>query len=953
MVFKIVMLNVRSLFSNIDQVRHYFEGYDIICLCETWLTDGHTKNMVDISGYDHIRLDRSSGNIRSINNHPKRGGGLVIYYKKDISPYVTMLPCSKISSHLEQLWIQIKRPDHRTQIISVIYRPPTGNSQLFFDELYTSMDYIADHSTAEMTVMGDVNIDYKLRHTKDYSLIKDFERDFQLKQLIDKPTRITPRHSSTIDLIFSNMEYISDSGVLDIKISDHLPIFIYKKKDKIKQSFSTTKGRTYKNYVKEVFENLILNDNRWVDYWDPDLNVDEIWDIMFNIILDAANITCPMVSMKIANGNPAWFCNEVLEEIHLKDELYNQFRSTNDLLDWENFKIQNNFVKNLIKNSKENFIKEQLEQNTGNPNKFWRYINTITGLGKAKTSIDHINLVDENGIDIEGSAAAEYMNEYYATAGYNLLKNLNDTWTPNNNMFKEYKGFHFEEISEYEILKIVKDIKISKSSAYKELSSRLFKDAFQILIKEITYLFNICIQKGVFPTEWGYAEVTPIPKVGDLHQVKNWRPISQIKLPGKLLERVIHRQLSTYFEEILHKNQHGFRNSKSTGTAIFDVLQDLFQNWNNKCYSSCIFIDYSKAFDTIDHDILLKKLKIYGLDNTALLFLKSYLENRYQRINIDTMSSNYSKLKCGVPQGSIIGPLLFIIYTNDIFLEIKEPEGIYMYADDTLLINKGSTEEIAIQNSQTCFNRVITWCKLNRLTLNESKTKHLCITNKKQTPTLKINAEINMLGNVDTYDYLGFSMDRRLNMNTHIDKIIKKVGFKLYTLTLMRRFLTMKTALLIYKVMILPHFDYVDFVIDSATKVCTTRIERLHKRAIRKIENISDVENREKYDVLLREYGLTTLYERRIEHLLLFMYKKSKVSKDSLSIQRPKIELRSRNKVKFKQVFTDKSKVLNSPFYRGLYYWNQLPTDVQTSETVSIFKGKVRILVNGGQIKCQ
>ena len=109
----------------------------------------------------------------------------------------------------------------------------------------------------------------------------------------------------------------------------------------------------------------------------------------------------------------------------------------------------------------------------------------------------------------------------------------------------------------------------------------------------------------------------------------------------------------------------------------------------------------------------------------------------------------------------------------------------------------------------------------------------------------------------------------------------------------------------------------------------------------------------EKYDVLLREYGLTTLYERRIEHLLLFMYKKSKVSKDSLSIQRPKIELRSRNKVKFKQVFTDKSKVLNSPFYRGLYYWNQLPTDVQTSATVSIFKGKVRILVNGGQIKCQ
>ena len=719
----------------------------------------------------------------------------------------------------------------------------------------------------------------------------------------------------------------------------------------MKQTFSKTKGRTYKNYVKEDFENLILHDNRWIDFWDPDLEVDEIWNIMYNIILDAADITCPMVNMKIANGNPAWFCNEILEEIHLKDELYNQFRTTGDLIDWQNFKRQNNIVKNLIKNSKETIIKDQLEQNAGNPTKFWRHLNNITGLGKNKTSIDHINLVDDNGIEIEGHAAAEHMNEYYATAGYNLLQTFNTTWTPNNKMYKQYEGFRFEEISEYEILKLVKDIKISKSSAYKELSSRLFKDAFTILIKEITYLFNICIQNGAFPTEWGRAEVTPIPKVGDLHYVKNWRPISQIKLPGKLLERVVHRQLSVYFEDILHNNQHGFRNKKSTGTAIFEVLRELFQNWNEKCYSSCIFIDYSKAFDTIDHNILLNKLKIYGLDANAQLFLKSYLDNRYQRININTIASNYSKLRCGVPQGSILGPLLFIIYTNDIFLEIEEKEKMYMYADDTLLMSKGYTEEIVIQNSQHCFNKVISWCKLNRLTLNEGKTKHLCITNKKHITTLKINAETNPLGNVDTYDYLGFCIDRKLNMNSHIDKIIKKVGFKLYTLTLMRRFLTLKTALLIYKVMIIPHFDYVDFVVDSATKKSTDRLERIHKRAVRKIENKSEYENKEEYDVLLHRYNLTTLYQRRTEHLLLFMYKNSKTNKDSLTIQRPKIELRSRNKVKFKQVLTDKTKVLNSPLYRGMYLWDQLPACIQNNENISIFKRNIQSMILSGAIK--
>ena len=308
------------------------------------------------------------------------------------------------------------------------------------------------------------------------------------------------------------------------------------------------------------------------------------------------------------------------------------------------------------------------------------------------------------------------------------MRSFNTTWVSNPFMTKEYDGFTFEEISEYEVLKLVKDIPIGKSSAYSNLSSRLCKDAFSILTKELAYLYNICISTGTFPTDWGLAEVIPIPKTGNLRQVKNWRPISQIKLPGKILERLIHRQLSPYFEKILHKNQHGFRNNMSTSTAIFDVLLKLFENWKEKKYSSCIFIDYSKAFNTIDHNILIQKLKIYGLDEMSQNFLKSYLDSRQQRININNISSTYSKLRCGIPQGSILGPLLFIIYTNDIFLEIENSENIYMYAEDTLLLNTGNNETSAVHNSQNCLNKVIKWCKLNRLTLNEDKTKHLCIT---------------------------------------------------------------------------------------------------------------------------------------------------------------------------------------------------------------------------------
>ena len=264
--------------------------------------------------------------------------------------------------------------------------------------------------------------------------------------------------------------------------------------------------------------------------------------------------------------------------------------------------------------------------------------------------------------------------------GYNKLNySFNIPWHPNLEMFGDYEGLSFQNVTEYEVCKIKKDINVSESSAYKDISSKLFKDAFTVLCRELTHLFNVSIISGIFPKEWGLAEVTPIPKSGDLSNAKNWRPISQIKFPGKLLERLVHTQLSLYFENILNENQHGFRVNKSTGTAVFDVVKDLFQIWNEKGYSSCIFIDYSKAFDTIDHDIILiKKLEIYGLDRKSIDFMKSYLTNRQQRISIKNEFSDYTKLRCGVPQGSILGPLLFIIYTNDIFLEINTAERMYI-----------------------------------------------------------------------------------------------------------------------------------------------------------------------------------------------------------------------------------------------------------------------------------
>ena len=274
-----------------------------------------------------------------------------------------------------------------------------------------------------------------------------------------------------------------------------------------------------------------------------------------------------------------------------------------------------------------------------------------------------------------------------------------------------------------------------------------------------------------------------------------------------------------------------------------------------------------------------------------------------------------------------------------------------MYADDTLLLNAGKTELQAVNQSQICFDKVIAWCDLNRLTINKDKTKHLCITNKKHILNTTIRKGVETLGNVETYEYLGFNIDRKLTMNPYVDKVIKKVSYKLYTMNIMRRYITERTALMIYKVMVMPHFDYVDFVIDSATKEKTDRLERLHKRAIRTVEYSHDADQKETLTVLLARYNLVSLYHRRIEHLLIFMYKLGKGKIENLETQRPKIELRSKNKVKFKHIYTNIVKVQNSPLYRGIFLWDQLPVEIQLEPKIEIFKCEVRKLVSQNKLK--
>ena len=372
----------------------------------------------------------------------------------------------------------------------------------------------------------------------------------------------------------------------------------------------------------------------------------------------------------------------------------------------------------------------------------------------------------------------------------------------------------------------------------------------------------------------------------------------------------------------------------------------MYENWNRKLTSTCIFIDFSRAFDSIDHDIFLRKLKLYGLSERCVTFLSSYIGSRTQCTRVNGFVSPEEKLECGTAQGSILGPLFFILYVSDIFSYVTYNRGLTMYANDTLLIEQVETHESSIQACQEAMDEVVKWCRLNRLTINITKTKSMSI-----SPGLNANdisASVNvsncLLQNVHKSEYLGIMLDDKLSMNNHIDHVTKKVQGKLCILRKFRKHISEKTALRIYKTLIMCHLDYGDFVIDSGSKANIDRLDRLQVRTLRCIEYRLDKDRRMNLSTLYHRYNLESLESRRKRNILKMMYTESK-NDANIDMYRPPRVLRSSKNIKMNHKFTRLTKIQKSPYYRGMALWDKLPLDMQTFYSKNEFKNRIKSFV--------
>ena len=415
------------------------------------------------------------------------------------------------------------------------------------------------------------------------------------------------------------------------------------------------------------------------------------------------------------------------------------------------------------------------------------------------------------------------------------------------------------------------------------------------------------------------------------------------------MEKFVHAQLVNYFEDnkIFSRSQFGFRKNNSTVSETFHIVSTLLENYNTNRISSCIFVDYSKAFDTIDHSVLAHKLSLYGCSKRIVDWHVDYFRNRQQRTSVNGMVSESLLLSCGVPQRSSLGPLLFVIYVNDVFMVMQdEPGVVYMYADDMVLVTSSQSLTDAIAANQRCLNRLSEWSILNRLSINTKKTKHMLI-----GPNRKIrdNRQVIRLhgapiANVMSHRYLVVIIDSGLCFEKGLNDIVRQVNHRLFNFGKVRKFINRRAAITIYNSTILPILEYADYLVESSRASFGLKLQSLQNRGLRIVEYSHSLVNRFSVEDLHIKNNIKYLNVRRKHNLLLLMHMLARES-TFLDNQPRTRQLQGNDKIKFSISRPKTERYVKSPLFRGVKVWDALPALIQKLPPRIMFKAAIKNII--------
>ncbi|CAB3986869.1 Hypothetical predicted protein [Paramuricea clavata] len=671
---KIASINVNSLLKHIEEIRHLLFKFplDIFAINESKIDDSVMNGEISIPGFNLIRKDRN-----------RAGGGVVLYIRDNLS-YLDRNDL--VPDRLEMLCAEITRPFSKSLFVCTWYRPPKSNLSLFNDcDVFFQK---CKSENKELIIIGDINCNVMKTspdaHTRQLNFLCSL---YQLDQLINKPTRETNTLATLIDLVLTNAkENIWTSGVIDLGMSDHSLIYVVRKFTLPKLKPNVKEVRDYKHFNAEYFIgdltrmpwHVINQYNNPNEGW-------RVWKSFFNEIL---NIHAPIRHKRVKGNSVPWITPEIKCMMRNRDYHKKYAIKHSSQPHWESFQFLRNKVNAEMRNVKSKYFHDKNTDCSvmNDPKKTWKLINSLLGKNNKSNNVNEL-LVDST---------------YFSKVS---------------------------PISVDSVASTLRGLKACKATGLDKIPAKILKLSANIIAPSLTFIFNLSLATGIYIDEWMRARVTPIFKSGDKRQCENYRPISILPVVSKAFEKEVFRQVYRYLSEssLLSKFQSGFRPKHSTVTALIQMCDEWLENMDNGKLNGVVFIDIKKAFDSINHRILLNKTnEQFGIFGVELKWFESYLTNREQQCNVNGELSSNKIITCGVPQGSILGPLLFLLYINDLPDCLKSTNPC-MYADDTQIFSSSYDANELVVNLNSDLAHVCNWLKENRLQMHPSKCKMMFI----------------------------------------------------------------------------------------------------------------------------------------------------------------------------------------------------------------------------------
>ena len=918
---------------------------DIAILVETWLTK-ESENRFLIPGYTYVGATRKH----------KKGGGVGFLIKEHLN--YTERPDLKLNHEfIENCFIELKT-GKSSIVLGAIYRPPNTNEKSFLEFYVKCCESLKQHKVKQFVLGMDHNLDLIKHHIHtNTQAFLEVLLEHNHFPCITRPTRITTNSATLIDNIVVSADLFEkqNSCILISDISDHLPCYM-----KINNGFDTLYERchtTKRCLTKKKTETLIteLGKVEWTKIL-KNCNAEEGMNIFHRKYESVVDKVAPVKTVHVSNNRTlkeSWMTMGLLKCSKKQLKLYKNYLSDRTTVKLEKYKNYRATLQKLKRYVRKQFYLDKCIEYKTDSKKLWQMINTITGkCGNKRTIITKLKV--DNIESCNGEIIANEMAKHFAGIGRTYANKIKSgTQTIEHYMKKiktNEKSIYLYPTNTVEIDKIISSFANKTSHGWDGITNVLLKKIKDSILVPLCIIFNLSMQEGVFPTMMKPAQVCPLYKGGSTSESTNYRPISLLSVISKVLEKLLYKRLYNFLQcsNQIYQGQYGFREKHSCENAIQELVGTILKGKETKRNTAAIFLDLSKAFDTLKHSILLAKLEKYGIRGTALAWFKSYLYDRTLSVKCTAGSENseqlseYYSIDYGVPQGSCLGPLLFLLYCNDLHLNLDHCTGI-LFADDTTLYKSHAHLGYLKWSMQEDLKQVLDWFRANKLTLNLSKSVCILFSEKANNDFI-VKVDDIKLKQVHSTKFLGVHIDSKLKWNVHVNNLVLKLKRNIHLLRTSRNYLNIEAKRLIYFAHWQSHVNYCLSIWGNSICPSTwSKLEKMQKKCLELINKTGTYETLK----ILKLRDLVTLENLKFGYKLINNILPKKVHQcantdhKGFSLQKTH-KYNTRNKNIPNVPNAKNSTYLSSVFCKGPMEFCKLPQITKTLNSYTLFCSTVK-----------